>query len=94
MTGTGFGLHYQSDRTRGRIASRTLDVHVSGATVPASLRRMDVEISIAGQVTQRSFSPQPNVTFRFIWDGRDAYGRLVPAGAPVFVRTSYVYDGE
>lgn len=93
VTGTGFGLHYQSDRMRGRIASRTLDIPVIGATVPSSLRRIDVEVSVAGQTSTQSFAPAPDQSYRFVWNGLDAYGRLVPTGAPVTVRTTYVYDG-
>lgn len=93
VTGTSFGLHYQSDRMRGRVASRTLDIPVIGTTVPASLLRMDIEVTVAGQTTKQTFSPAPNQSFRYVWNGLDAYGRLVPTGVPVTVRTTYVYEG-
>ena len=93
VTGTGLGLHYNSDRVRGRLAARALDVPASGVTIPASLQRIEVEVTIAGQTMIQSFDALPNRALRFVWNGLDAYGRRVPAGAPVYVRTSYVYDG-
>ncbi len=40
----------------------------------------------------QSFPPQPNQTFTFTWDGRDAYGRLVQGAAPLTLTKTYVYD--
>jgi RHS repeat-associated protein len=95
VAGAPFRLSYRSDRTRGRVASRTLDIPLSGATIPASLTRIDLEIAIAGTLTRIPFPAQPNQTYRYIWDGRDAYGRaLEGGGAPVSITTTYVYPGE
>ncbi|MDP2673555.1 MAG: RHS repeat-associated core domain-containing protein [Dehalococcoidia bacterium] len=90
VTGTPFSLNYRSDRTPGR-DSNSLEVKLSEASVPASLERIDLELSIAGQVLRQSFPPQPNQTYTFTWDGKDAYGRTVQGGQPVAVSTTYVY---
>ncbi|HEX8169272.1 MAG TPA: RHS repeat-associated core domain-containing protein [Thermoanaerobaculia bacterium] len=93
ITGTSFALHYRSDRTEGRVASRTIDIPVTGDTVPASLKRAELEISIAGTLTRQSFTSSPKQTYHFVWNGRDAYGRVVQGGAPITIRTIYYYDG-
>jgi RHS repeat-associated protein len=93
INGTPFALHYRSDRTEGRVASRTLDVPVTGDAVPASLKRAEIEISIAGTLTRQSFTNAPNQTYHFVWNGRDAYGRTVQGGARVTARVIYYYDG-
>jgi hypothetical protein len=94
ITGTGFALHYRSDRTTGRVASRTIHVPLTGAAVPASLLRVEVEASIAGQLIRETFPAAPNQTFHFVWDGRDAYGRTVTGARPVTIRASYFYPAE
>ncbi|HEV2719543.1 MAG TPA: hypothetical protein VG323_05960, partial [Thermoanaerobaculia bacterium] len=86
-------LHYRSDRSAGRVASRVIDVPVSGASVPQSLLRIETEIAVAGTLTRQTFPPSAGQRYRFTWDGRDVYGRTVQGAAPVSVRTSYVYQG-
>src|SRR5262249_53871166 len=78
ITGTGITLHYQSDRTLARTAERTIDIPLIDDNVPASLKRIDLDITVAGQRHHSSFAPQPNLATDFVWDGRDAYGRLIP----------------
>ncbi|HYC61035.1 MAG TPA: IPT/TIG domain-containing protein [Thermoanaerobaculia bacterium] len=94
VNGTPFALHYRSDRTNGRVASRTLDVQLSGSHIPSTLSRIEVEVSIAGRFVRQTFPANADQTYRFVWDGHDAYGRAVNGSRPVTVRTSYVYDGE
>jgi RHS repeat-associated protein len=91
IVGTPFNLHYSSDRVLGRVAARTLNIPVSGVTVPASLRRIDVLIGIAGQLTELHFPPLPNQTYKFVWDGKDAYGRVVQGRQPFSLSIGYVY---
>ena len=54
IAGTPWQLHYQSDRTPGRQDDNTLVIPVSGATIPASLVAMRVEVSIAGRTLSRA----------------------------------------
>jgi RHS repeat-associated protein len=91
IVGTPFNLHYSSDRVFGRIAARTLNISVSGITVPSSLRRIDVVVAIAGQLTELHFPPLPNQTYKFVWDGKDAYGRVVQGRQPFSLSIGYVY---
>ena len=61
LTGTQFTLHYQSDRVPGRLAADALEIPLSGASVPAPLKRIDLEVVVAGRrfthLTRRSARP-------------------------------------
>ncbi|MEK7298911.1 MAG: Ig-like domain-containing protein, partial [Candidatus Margulisiibacteriota bacterium] len=92
VVGTPFTLHYQSDRVKGRVRNR-LDIPLSPASVPSVLKRIDLEISVAGRTFKESFPPDPDQSYEFVWDGRDAYGRVLQGEFPATVRVGYVYDG-
>ncbi len=91
ISGTTFRLHYQSDRVPGRKAPYILEVPLSGARVPASLRRIELEIRVAGRLFTQSYPPAANQRASFTWDGQDAYGRTLQGVQPVTVRIGYVY---
>ena len=91
VSGTSSRLHYRSDRTPGRKAAYNLSIPLSGATRPATLRRIDLVVSVAGRQFRQSFPAAINQRTTFTWDGRDAYGRPVQGQRPVSVRIGYVY---
>ena len=93
ITGTPFQLRYGSERTRGRTAAFTLDIPLSGNKVPASLTRIQLEISLAGRLFTQTFPATPNQRTTFTWDGRDVYGRDVQGARVATVRVGYVYRG-
>ena len=92
VTGTPFNLAYRSDRTPGRLAAYTLDIPLSGASIPATVESIELEVSVAGQQYSRSFVAAPNLSHTFPWDGLDAYGRRVQGRSPVTVRVGYTYE--
>src|SRR4029079_18065771 len=83
VTGTGFRLHYQSDRIPGNKGANILQIPLSGASVPASLKRIDLEVIVAGQRVTQSFAAAPNQTTTFTWNGQDMYGRPLQGQQPV-----------
>jgi RHS repeat-associated protein len=91
LVGSPFTLNYASDRTKGNVADRSLDIQLVGATVPAFLERVDLEVTIAGRLFETSFTPTANLTYHFVWDGKDAYGRTVQATQPATVKVGYLY---
>jgi RHS repeat-associated protein len=91
ITGTPFSLNYRSDRVLGRKGNNTVQIPLNGATIPTTLQRIDLELSIAGRVITRSFPATPNQNYTFTWDGLDAYGRIVSGMQNVRVRIGYVY---
>ena len=91
VAGTPFTLNYRSDRVPGNIAENTLTIPLSGATVPASLSRIVLEIQVAGRRITQTFAAAPNQTTTFTWDGLDVYGRQLQGEQPITVRIGYVY---
>ena len=90
LTGTPFTLNYRSDRVPGRLSNR-LSIPLTEETAPASLMRIDLEVSIAGRVTRQSFSGVAGQFAEFEWDGRDAYGRLVEGPQQAHVTIQHIY---
>lgn len=92
VVGTPFGLSYQSERVPGRKVAYQLDIPLSGSEIPPSLKRIELEIGVAGRLIRYSFLAAPNKQFPFTWDGKDIYGRTVQGVQPVMVRIGYTYD--
>ncbi len=91
VAGTPFSLNYSSDRAPGRNASSAI-IQLSKDTVPASLKRIEVEITIAGRRLLYTFPPSPLQEMTFNWDGKDAYGRTLQGAQYARIKIIYVYD--
>jgi len=89
LQGTPYALEYDSSRA-GR-TQYSADIELSGASVPASLKRIDLRITIAGRDESFSFDPQPNLTYAYTWDGTDEFGRKVSGARKAEVKVTYVY---
>lgn len=55
VVGTGLNLNYRSDRVPGRKAANTVTIPLSGATVPSVLKRIELEIMVAGRTSKQTF---------------------------------------
>ena len=76
----------------GHKYSRSLLIPISTAEpLHPDLKRIDLEVTVAGQLFTRSFECKPNQNCLFTWDGKDAYGRPVQGTTAVKVRIGYVY---
>ncbi len=93
LVGTSLALHYRSNRTPGRKSLYTATIPLSGDTVPASLKRIDLVVDFAGRRFKQSFPAQANQSTTFAWDGLDAYQRPLVGAQPITVKVIYVYDG-
>ncbi|RJP19803.1 MAG: hypothetical protein C4529_10605 [Deltaproteobacteria bacterium] len=91
ITGTPFNLNYRSNRVPGRKDTYTLDIPISNDVIPPSLKRIDMEIHIAGRRFLQTFPAAPNQNTTFEWDGRDAYGRILEGAQRITIRIGYVY---
>lgn len=91
VIGTPFALHYRSDRVPGRVAARSLKIFLTGSEPPKGLKRVELEVFVAGQRFNKSFSTEPNQTYLFTWDGKDSQGRILPAAQQATIRIGYVY---
>ena len=92
ITGTPYTLDYDSGRT-DRVQYQ-MNVQVTGASVPASLRSISVQVSIAGRAVTQQVTPAPNQTLSFTWDGTDAYGRTVEGARAADVSVTYTYPAQ
>jgi RHS repeat-associated protein len=90
LTGTGQALHYTTARVPGRVAN-AIRIPLTDESVPASMKRVDLEVSVAGRTFRQSFPAAPNQSYTFRWDGMDAYGRRLQGQHPVVVKVGYVY---
>lgn len=91
LNGTPFSLHYSSDRVPGRQAAYTRTIPVSGSHIAKDLQRIEIEIKIGDRQFLYIFSPAPNQSFTFTWDGKDANGNLLNGKQPATIRTTYFY---
>ena len=92
ITGTPHSLNYASDRIPGRKAACTLQIPVSGVTIPNSLREIELEIKVAGKRMLHTFAPEPNLDYIFTWDGSDVFGRFLQGEIPITIRIGYKYQ--
>jgi RHS repeat-associated protein len=90
VAGTPFRLTYSSDRAPGRDLSIT-DILLSGPSVPASLKRIDLQVDVGGRTIIQSFPPLPNQTTQFHWDGKDKFGRTLVGKEQMTVTVRYAY---
>ncbi|WLE95637.1 MAG: RHS repeat-associated core domain-containing protein [Candidatus Electrothrix communis] len=90
IPGTDMTLHYASNRVKGY--GQAITVPVSGPTVPASLKRIEVQVNVAGRTFSETLGPLPNQQAKFVWDGLDHLGRRI-AGTTAIIRIGFVYDG-
>ena len=94
ITGTPFRLHYRSDRVPGRTAARSVRIRLTGDKIPQSLKRVELDVQVAGQrFLKDDFPAKPGQSFTFLWDGKDAQGRVAPVKQLATVRIGYVYGG-
>ncbi len=91
IPGTGVTLHYDSSRTHGY--KHVLTVPVSGDSVPESLKRIEVKVTVAGQTLSQTLDPLPKQIAELVWDGRDFRGQTVHESVTAKVAIGFVYDG-
>lgn len=92
IAGTPYNLVYRSDRVSGRKIANSLEITLSGSSVPASLKKIILKIEVAGQYFIYYFPPIENQKFDFLWDGNDAYGRQTLGQHKALVSIGYEYD--
>ncbi len=92
ITGTPFSIYYKSDRVPGRVDAYSLNIPLTGTTLPPGLNRIYLEIEVEGQEIGLDFAPSPNLSYNFVWNGKDAYGRRVQGKHPVNTQIGYNYN--
>ena len=90
VTGTPFTLNYRSYRAQGDKAIRTLRVPIFGDSVPPAVYRVIAYMDVAGKRYQTiDTTPAKYDSATFVWDGKDAYGRVVEGAVNAHVSIGY-----
>jgi RHS repeat-associated protein len=91
IAGTPYSLNYSSRLALGYRDKRVFRVRLTRDSVPASMKRIELEISFQGQREVLSFPPSPNLYHDVMWDGRDKYGRAMQGEGFAEFKITYVY---
>jgi RHS repeat-associated protein len=92
VVGSNMTLRYHSDRVPGYKAGQSIKIPLTGATLPPGLKRVELQITVAGQLIKQSFTPAPNLSHIFNWNNKDVYGRAIVGEQDVFIRVGYTYQ--
>ncbi|HET6549463.1 MAG TPA: RHS repeat-associated core domain-containing protein [Solirubrobacter sp.] len=90
VTGTPFGLRYDSRRA-GRKTDRSIDIPLTGHSIPDSLEAVHLEVIVAGRKETKVFAPKKDLVYEYAWDRHDAYGREVQGRQPIEIRIGFQY---
>jgi hypothetical protein len=69
----------------------TVNIPLSGDFLPPNVKRIVLDVTIAGQALHKEFDPILNQNYVFNWDGLDAYGRQVVGLQTAVISVGYVY---
>lgn len=85
-----FNLTYFSDRVPGRRENFGLQIPLTASDV-RGIQSVRLEISIGDRVFANNFSPTPNLTHHFVWDGKTKTGNVFGKTAIADIRITYTY---
>ncbi|MFN7149681.1 MAG: RHS repeat-associated core domain-containing protein [Microthrixaceae bacterium] len=92
VAGVGGPLVRDSQQALGYVDGRSIEIPVTGASVPDDLVAVEVVTEVAGQRRVERFeSPSPGTTTSVVWDGNDAFGRPVVGAVPVTVTATSLH---
>jgi RHS repeat-associated protein len=91
IQGTPYSLVYSSQRMPGQVSVRALDIPITGSDLSSlpDLAGIDLKVTVAGQVFEKSYPPLANQLEHYVWDGRDAYGREILSAQPAQIEITY-----
>ena len=84
-------LFYSASRSGFKNTDFSIPVQLT-AFVDPGLKNVILTVDVAGQVFEKQFVPANNLIFKYIWDGKDGYGRLVSESAIAKVKITYQYE--
>jgi len=90
VTGVDYTLHYKSSRNPNYYEE--ISIPATRSSLPGSLEKITVEVSLAGRRYTYNVPLQPNYTVNMTWDRRDYLGNIVPDKIEAGVKISYYYS--
>ncbi|RYZ90487.1 MAG: choice-of-anchor D domain-containing protein, partial [Proteobacteria bacterium] len=94
IQGTPYNLTYSTMKSKGRLKDYSISVALSDSTIREDVLAINLTVSVAGQIFQKSFTPAPNLSFEYLWDGLDAFGRPVNGRQSASIKIDYVYRSK
>ena len=85
-------LVYSSAKSRGYRSTLDLRLTPPGASLPATLTRVLLHISVEGSLTERVFEADPDLGYTHAWKRVNVYHRTVYGTTTAVVRVGYVYS--
>ena len=85
-------LHYSSNRVTG-YKPGVFTIPASGDTVPDTLVKIIVQLSVAGKDYEVELPAEANQIAEIEWDGLDNLGRPVTGTVIAHIRIGFVYNG-
>jgi len=92
VIGTDLKLMYNSKNSKN--TTNTTVINITGDKIPADLQQIDLTIEVAGRVFQQTYTPATNLSYTFVWDGLDVYGRSVDGKIKGHVTIGYRYPQD
>ncbi len=96
VPGTPVFLAYRSDRVPGTTGAYAVDIPVTGPTVPASLKAVELVVRVAGRSLSWRWDAAEEdlsgITQTVAWDGLDWLGSPLQGTVAGIVTITYVYD--
>ncbi|MES9969174.1 MAG: Ig-like domain-containing protein, partial [Candidatus Thiodiazotropha sp.] len=93
LAGTPYSLNYRSNRARGWLRNDKFRINLIENAPPSSLKRVELELNVAGKRESLVFSPEPDLYYIVEVDGEDAYGRPI-GDTPISASVKYVYTAQ
>lgn len=90
IPGTGLSLMYHSSRTPGY--SSTIELQLTSDTIPQTLRRIHLRITIEGVLFEKIFEGDPNVKYTYSWNRLNVFKQRVYGIATAIVKVGYEYE--
>ena len=83
-------LVYSSPRSRGYLS--TIQLQLTPDTVPATLSKIYLRITIEGELFEKIFEADPNLKYTYSWKGINVYRQRVYGTTTALVKVGYEYE--
>ena len=83
-------LVYSSPRSRGYLS--TIQLQLTPESIPTSLRKIYLRITIEGELFEKIFEADPNLKYTYSWKGINVYRQRVYGTTTALVKVGYEYE--
>ena len=90
IPGSNIRLMYHSSRAKGYYS--TIQLQLTPDTVPETLVRVHLVISIEGVLEEKLFEADPNIKFTYAWDRLNIYRQRVYGVTTASIKVGYEYS--